>query len=120
MPSGPAAGALNPPPPALASGLIGAVPDYHRGTAAEPQPLRGAVLGAGDLDHPEGVHEREILPGTRVAVGAQQGKGMVPRVHQRQPEALDECGVDVGDEVAEVIDADDHAGDAARLDSRVL
>ena len=41
-------------------------------------------------------------------------------MHQRQPEALDQRGVDIGDQVAEVIDADDDASDAARLDRRVL
>ena len=78
------------------------------------------MLGAGDLDHSEGVHEREIFPGPGVAVGAQQWETVIPGVHQRQPEALDQRGVDIGDEVAEVVDADDDAADAARLDRRVL
>src|SRR5579862_2129251 len=41
---------------------------------------------------------------------------MIAGMHQREPEALDERGVDVGDEVAEVIDADDHATDTACVD----
>src|SRR5882762_7211085 len=83
---------------------------------AQTPALRGAVLGAGDRVRSEGVHEREIFPGSGVAVGAQQWETVIPGVHQRQPEALDQRGVDIGDEVAEVVDADDDAGDAARLD----
>ena len=53
-------------------------------------------------------------------VCAQQRKGMIAGVHQRQAEALDQRRVDVGDEIAEMIDGDDDAGDTAQLDRRVL
>ncbi len=69
---------------------------------------------------PKELTSARYSPGTRVAVGAQQRERMVAGVHQRQAEALDQRGVDVGDEVAEVIDGDDDAGDAARLDARLI
>ena len=67
---------------------------------------------------PKELTSARYSPGRVSAVGAQQREGVIAGVHQRQAEALDERAVDVGDEVAEVIDGDDDAGDAARLDAQ--
>ena len=45
---------------------------------------------------------------------------MIAGMHQRQAKALDERRVDIGDEIAEVIDADDDTGDGAGIDGRLV
>src|SRR5690606_28508069 len=48
--------------------------DYDRRTSREPQPRSRAAQRLGNLDHPEGVEEREVLPGPHVRIRPAQGE----------------------------------------------
>ncbi len=53
-----------------------------RGAPPEAEPVRRALLRPGDLDHPEGVHQRQVLAGLGVPIGPQQGEGVAAGVHR--------------------------------------
>ena len=83
----------------------------NRCTTGQSQALRGALLGACDLEHAESIDEREIVAGTYVGVRAAQGNLEPADPDLRAGERVDQRAVDVGDEIAEVIDRDDGASD---------
>ena len=86
----------------------------------KPQCLRGALLGPGDLDDPEGIDQGEKFPRPDVPVGPPQGSVWPPVRTTGRREAADQLGVDIGDQVAEVVDRDDHAADLVRRDGWLL
>src|SRR5262249_46057324 len=82
----------------------GALPDYNGGATAQAQALRSTLLGPGDLQNAKRIDQSQVVSRLGIAVGAQQRKGVVAGLDQRLPEAAEQMAVDIGDEVAEVID----------------
>src|SRR4051812_36651756 len=87
--------------------------DHYGGTTAQAQALRRTLFRPGNFQYPKGIHQRQVLSRLCISIGAQQWKRVVSCLYQRLPKAADQSAIDVADEVAEVIDRNDHARDGA-------
>jgi len=99
---------------------LSAAGNRHGGAAPEAESFGRALLRPRYLDDTEGIHQGEKLPRANVAVGPSQRQAVAAGPYDRRREGTDQLRVDVGDQVAEMVDRDDHAGDLVRRDGRLF
>ena len=94
--------------------LLFAVPFLDRRAARQPQRTLCAAVALRDLQHVERVDQRQQRARRRIRVGAQPGHALPRHARMRGAAAAGQRQIQVGDQIAEAVDADHLAARAVR------